>query len=91
MRVRNQTLLLCLSEIALLMVVAALTTGGSPRRSSPPPTGGLGIAGDANRDTASGRGWWSGVLAFNSSEDYAREVWTAADRYAADGPRQRLS
>lgn len=38
-------------------------------------------AGD--RDTASGQGWWSGVLAYNASEDYAREVWTAADRYAA--------
>ena len=35
------------------------------------------------RDTASGRGWWGGVLSYNASEDYAREVWTAAGRYAA--------
>lgn len=39
-------------------------------------------AGD--RDTSSGRGWWSGVLAYNASEAYAREVWTAADRYAKE-------
>ncbi|MDN5917019.1 MAG: lytic murein transglycosylase [Pseudonocardia sp.] len=35
------------------------------------------------RDSTSGSGWWSGVLAYNASSDYAREVWTAADRYAA--------
>lgn len=35
------------------------------------------------RDTTSGSGWWSGVLAYNASEDYAREVWTAADSYAS--------
>jgi membrane-bound lytic murein transglycosylase B len=35
------------------------------------------------RDTADGDGWWDGVLAYNRSLDYARRVWTAADRYAA--------
>jgi membrane-bound lytic murein transglycosylase B len=34
------------------------------------------------RDTASGEGWWDGVLTYNSSIDYARLVWAAADRYA---------
>ena len=38
-------------------------------------------AGD--RDTSTGRGWWSSVLAYNASRDYAGEVWDAADRYAA--------
>ncbi|HLU58337.1 MAG TPA: lytic murein transglycosylase [Pseudonocardia sp.] len=35
------------------------------------------------RDTASGEGWWDGVLTYNSSLDYARLVWAAADRYRA--------
>ncbi len=34
------------------------------------------------RDSADGDGWWDGVLAYNRSIDYARRVWTAADRYA---------
>jgi membrane-bound lytic murein transglycosylase B len=34
------------------------------------------------RDTASGEGWWDGVLTYNRSVDYARLVWAAADRYA---------
>jgi membrane-bound lytic murein transglycosylase B len=34
------------------------------------------------RDTASGKGWWDGVLTYNRSVDYARLVWAAADRYA---------
>jgi membrane-bound lytic murein transglycosylase B len=38
------------------------------------------------RDTADGNGWWDGVLAYNRSLDYARRVWTAADRYAAAAP-----
>jgi membrane-bound lytic murein transglycosylase B len=38
------------------------------------------------RDTADGDGWWDGVLAYNRSLDYARRVWTAADRYAAAAP-----
>jgi hypothetical protein len=42
-------------------------------------------AGD--RDTASGQGWWDGVLAYNRSAEYARLVWAAADRYAAAAPR----
>ena len=33
------------------------------------------------RDTASGEGWWAGVLTYNRSVDYARLVWAAADRY----------
>jgi membrane-bound lytic murein transglycosylase B len=33
------------------------------------------------RDTASGKGWWDGVLTYNTSLDYARLVWAAADRY----------
>lgn len=39
------------------------------------------------RDTADGDGWWDGVLAYNRSLDYARRVWTAADRYATAAPR----
>ena len=38
------------------------------------------------RDTADGDGWWDGVLAYNRSIDYARRVWTAADRYATALP-----
>lgn len=38
------------------------------------------------RDTADGDGWWDGVLAYNRSIDYARRVWTAADRYATSRP-----
>ena len=38
------------------------------------------------RDTASGEGWWDGVLTYNRSVDYARLVWAAADRYAAAPP-----
>jgi hypothetical protein len=34
------------------------------------------------RDTASGAGWWGGVLTYNRSVDYARLVWAAANRYA---------
>jgi membrane-bound lytic murein transglycosylase B len=38
------------------------------------------------RDTASGVGWWDGVLTYNRSVDYARLVWAAADRYATATP-----
>jgi membrane-bound lytic murein transglycosylase B len=34
------------------------------------------------RDTASGAGWWAGVMTYNRSVSYARLVWAAADRYA---------
>lgn len=34
------------------------------------------------RDTASGEGWWDGVLTYNRSVSYARLVWAAAERYA---------
>jgi membrane-bound lytic murein transglycosylase B len=33
------------------------------------------------RDTASGAGWWDGVLTYNRSVSYAQLVWAAADRY----------
>jgi membrane-bound lytic murein transglycosylase B len=33
------------------------------------------------RDTASGEGWWDGVLTYNRSVSYAQLVWAAADRY----------
>lgn len=33
------------------------------------------------RDTATGVGWWDGVLTYNRSVPYARLVWAAADRY----------
>jgi membrane-bound lytic murein transglycosylase B len=36
----------------------------------------------SDRDTATGAGWWEGVLAYNRSGEYARLVWAAADRYA---------
>lgn len=35
------------------------------------------------RDSATGRGWWDGVLTYNASGEYARLVWAAASRYAA--------
>jgi membrane-bound lytic murein transglycosylase B len=38
------------------------------------------------RDTADGDGWWDGVLAYNRSIDYARQVWATADRYATAAP-----
>ncbi|GAA1247536.1 hypothetical protein GCM10009609_08870 [Pseudonocardia aurantiaca] len=36
---------------------------------------------DGGRDTASGQGWWDGVLTYNRSVEYAQLVWAAADRY----------
>jgi membrane-bound lytic murein transglycosylase B len=36
----------------------------------------------ARRDIATGQGWWDGVLTYNSSGEYARLVWAAANRYA---------
>jgi membrane-bound lytic murein transglycosylase B len=36
----------------------------------------------ADRDTAADEGWWDGVLAYNRSVDYMRDVWAATDRYA---------
>lgn len=38
---------------------------------------------DGGRDTASGRGWWEGVLTYNNSVPYGQLVWAAVDRYAA--------
>jgi membrane-bound lytic murein transglycosylase B len=37
----------------------------------------------ADRELADGQGWWDGVLAYNRSVSYARDVWEAADRYAS--------
>lgn len=36
------------------------------------------------RDTATGEGWWDGVLTYNASGDYARLVWAAAERYGTE-------
>ncbi|MEQ3551688.1 lytic murein transglycosylase [Pseudonocardia nematodicida] len=33
------------------------------------------------RDVAAGAGWWDGVLAYNRSTSYARDVWSAAADY----------
>ncbi|OLT10980.1 hypothetical protein BJF78_28090 [Pseudonocardia sp. CNS-139] len=41
---------------------------------------------DDGRDTASGTGWWDGVLTYNRSAEYARLVWAAADRYTTTSP-----
>jgi membrane-bound lytic murein transglycosylase B len=35
------------------------------------------------RDTADGEGWWSAVLAYNRSGEYARLVWAAVSRYTS--------
>jgi membrane-bound lytic murein transglycosylase B len=37
----------------------------------------------ADRGLADGQGWWDGVLTYNRSVSYARDVWEAADRYAS--------
>lgn len=34
------------------------------------------------RDTSTGAGWWSGVLAYNSSVSYGKRVYGVAERYA---------
>lgn len=34
------------------------------------------------RDIASARGWWSGILSYNDSADYAQKVFGLADSYA---------
>lgn len=42
------------------------------------------------RDVADGDDWWSGVLAYNASGEYAGDVWSAAGEYAAQTrPPQR--
>jgi hypothetical protein len=40
-----------------------------------------------DRDTASGEGWWDGVLAYNRSAEYARLVYAAATRYTSADAR----
>jgi membrane-bound lytic murein transglycosylase B len=37
---------------------------------------------DEGRDTATGPGWWQGVLTYNNSVAYGQLVWAAVDRYA---------
>ena len=56
---------------------ACATRTSSTTPPSPPPRY---LCADG-RDTASGEGWWDGVLTYNRSVDYARLVWAAADRY----------
>ncbi|MBP2320940.1 membrane-bound lytic murein transglycosylase B [Kibdelosporangium banguiense] len=34
------------------------------------------------RDLTSGRGWWAAVMAYNTSVDYAREVFSGQDAYS---------
>jgi membrane-bound lytic murein transglycosylase B len=41
---------------------------------------------DEGRDTASGPGWWQGVLTYNNSVSYGQLVWAAVDRYSAPAP-----
>jgi membrane-bound lytic murein transglycosylase B len=41
---------------------------------------------DEGRDTASGPGWWQGVLTYNNSVSYGQLVWAAVNRYAAPTP-----
>lgn len=37
-----------------------------------------------DRDLSTGEAWWSGVLAYNASGEYAGDVWAAAGQYARD-------
>ena len=37
----------------------------------------------SGRDVAEGDDWWDGVLAYNASDSYARDVWSAAAGYAS--------
>lgn len=39
------------------------------------------------RDLSTGRDWWAAVLSYNNSLDYAREVFTDTDSYAAASSR----
>ncbi|MET0187838.1 MAG: lytic murein transglycosylase [Pseudonocardia sediminis] len=80
---RNQTLLLCVSGIVLLMIVAAMATGGPPRRYSPPPTSGLGISGEASRDTPLPR---TAPLPANTDT----VAWARANADRADIPERTL-
>lgn len=43
------------------------------------------------RDMASPQGWWSGVLSYNNSVDYARKVFGLADSYARAAQVVRVS
>nr|WP_228046211.1 lytic murein transglycosylase [Saccharopolyspora sp. HNM0983] len=40
------------------------------------------------RDMSSGEGWWSGVLGYNNSVEYAQQVYALAEGYAAAGGRR---
>ncbi|GLY69838.1 murein transglycosylase [Amycolatopsis taiwanensis] len=43
------------------------------------------------RDMSSAQGWWSGVLSYNNSVDYARKVFGVADSYAKAAQGVRVS
>ncbi|MDR7302682.1 lytic transglycosylase domain-containing protein [Haloactinomyces albus] len=40
------------------------------------------------RDMSSGQGWWSGVMSYNNSVEYARKVYALAETYAAASNRR---
>ncbi|MGP4019773.1 lytic murein transglycosylase [Saccharopolyspora sp. 5N708] len=42
-----------------------------------------------SRDMTTGAGWWSGVLSYNNSVDYAQKVFGLAESYAEAGNRRR--
>ncbi|MCU1626203.1 MAG: lytic murein transglycosylase [Pseudonocardia sp.] len=56
--------------------------GGDPQRIDDAARAAAAYLCAEGRDTASGDGWWDGVLAYNRSVEYARLVWAAVDRYA---------
>nr|WP_218888441.1 lytic transglycosylase domain-containing protein [Saccharopolyspora hordei] len=41
------------------------------------------------RDMTTGSGWWSGVLSYNNSVEYAQKVFALAESYAEAGNRRR--
>ncbi|HKS48596.1 MAG TPA: murein transglycosylase [Amycolatopsis sp.] len=43
------------------------------------------------RDMSSAQGWWSGILSYNNSVDYARKVFGLADSYAKAAQFVRVS
>jgi membrane-bound lytic murein transglycosylase B len=56
--------------------------GGNPHQLDDAARAAAAYLCSGDRDTASGEGWWDGVLDYNRSISYARLVWAAADRYA---------
>nr|WP_246195828.1 lytic murein transglycosylase [Halopolyspora algeriensis] len=41
------------------------------------------------RDMSTGQGWWSGVMSYNNSVEYAQKVYALAESYARAGNRRR--